>query len=608
MIRRLLRGLWNGVTVVRVALANLLFLAALVVLWLLLTDRPEPLPERAALLLEPRGVVVDERTGIDASGLLLPVDDADREVLLADMIDSVEMARDDDRIVALVMDLDQMVSMGQSKSWELGEAIARFRESGKPVVAVGDYFTQDQYRLAVEADTLLIHPFGTVALEGYSVFPNYFAEALEKLSVSVHVFRAGEFKSIAEPLLRSDMSEGEREVTSRWLGDLWQAYTDTVETRRKLAPGSINALLNDYDNRLRAVGGNSARLALDAGLVDDLLQRPQRDAYLAALVGATDDDGRYQAVPFEQYVRRERPRMLLPGRETVAIVTAQGNIMPGEQPVGRIGGDTLARRLRETADRDGTRAIVLRVSSGGGSVFASEVIREEMARIRDQGIPVAVSMGNVAASGGYYIATAADRIVATPMTITGSIGVFAAFPTVDRLLARGGIYTDGVATTKLAGGLRPDRPLSPQVADALQQSVDDLYEQFLALVTESRGLDRETLDGLAQGRVLSAGHALQSGLVDQLGSLDTAVTEAAMLAGLEEGAYDVIAIEPPFDSRQILLQQLGNVLGQQSAATLASYLAPFIGVWKEPLDRAGELLESLEDPRHLYMHCLVCGP
>lgn len=607
MIKRLLRGLWNGVTLVRVALANLLFLALLLVLWIVLTDRPEPLPERAALLLEPRGVVVDERTRIDASGLLLPVDNVDREVLLADLIDSVDMARDDERIVALVLDLDQMVSIGQSKSWELGEAIARFRETGKPVVAVGDYFTQDQYRLAVEADTLLIHPYGTVALEGYGVFGNYFAEALEKLSVSVHVFRAGEFKSIAEPLLRRDMSDGEREITARWLGDLWTSYTDTVEARRQLEPGSVNALLNHYDERLREAGGDSAKLVLDAGLVDDLLHREQRDAYLAALVGATDDKGRYQAVPFEHYVRRERPRLLLPGRETVAIVTAQGSIMPGEQPAGRIGGDTLARRLRETAERDGTRAIVVRVSSGGGSVFASEVIREEMARIRDEGMPVVVSMGNVAASGGYYIATAADRVVATPMTITGSIGVFAAFPTVDRLLARGGVFTDGVGTTAIAGGLRPDRPLSPLVADALQQSVDDLYERFLGLVMEARGMDRATVDSLAQGRVLSAGRAMRDGLVDQLGSLDTAVAEAAKLAGLTEGDYDVIAIEPPFDSRQILMQQLGNVLGQRSNG-LAGYIAPLVATFGEPLNRAADLIESLDDPRHLYMRCLVCGP
>lgn len=605
MIGKFFRGLWQGITWVRVALANLLFILLLVVLYVALTDRPQPLPERAALLVNPVGRVVDERTRVSSLALLEEADAASREVLLADLIESIDYAREDDRIVALVMDLGGLMSIGMSKTSELAEALARFRATGKPMVAVGDYFSQDQYRLAVEADTLLMHPFGAVLLEGFGVFDNYFAEALEKFSVSMHVFRAGEFKSIAEPYLRSDMSPGEREVTREWLTDLWTLYGATIEQRRDLQPGGVDSLIENYNQRLDAAEGNTGQLALDAGLIDDLLDRNQQNEFISALVGARGDDGGFEAVQFEHYLSRTRPQRLLPPARTVAIVTAQGDILPGDRPPGSIGGDSLARLLRETADRPQTEAIVLRINSGGGSVFASEIIREEIQRIRETGTPVIASFGSVAASGGYYIATAADRIIATEPTITGSIGVFAAFPTFERLLARGGVYTDGVGTTSMAGGLRPDRGLSPQVAEALQRSVDSIYEDFLTLVMDARGLDREAADAIAQGRVLSAADAMEAGLVDSLGSLDSAVAEAAALAGLDEDDYEVISIEPRRSPRDLLLQELSDILGTGFIGELGAGNA--LARWVAPLRRNLEFLNNLEDPRHLYMHCLVCA-
>jgi len=607
MIKRFLRALWNTVTVVRGALANLLFLFFLVVVFLALRDRPDPLPERAALRLDLTGRVVDQQTRIAPGPLLFAADPADREMLLSDLIDSIELARRDDRIVALIMELDGLVSIGQSKTTELAEAIRRFREAGKPVAAVGDYFTQDQYRLAVEADTVAIHPAGAVALSGFAYYANYFAEALDKLSVTVNVFKAGDFKSIAEPFERRDMSPGERAISERWLSDLWSAYRSAVEDRRGLADGAIDELLSAYPDRLRQAGGDPARLALREGLVDEVLDRSQRRAYLRALVGASDDEGAYRGVDFEAYLDRARRRSLPEGQSAVAIVTAQGNMLPGTQDLGAIGGDSLAALLRETAERDEVEAIVLRVTSGGGSVFAAEIIREELERLRKEGVPIVVSMGSIAASGGYYIATAADRILATPVTLTGSIGVFAAFPTFEKLLARGGIYTDGVATTPVAGGLRPDRSLAEPIADALQQGVDATYEKFLALVAESRDLDRATLDTVAQGRTLSAREALESGLIDGLGSLDDATELAAELAGLAGDAYDVISITPAVSPRQLLLQQLSEVLGVIApASTVTALLAPLVDpVGTAALEAARQSLAG-QDPGHLYMRCLPC--
>lgn len=605
MIRRFLRGVWNAITLLRRALANLLFVALLVLLWVALADQQAPLPSRAALTLDLAGRVVDQRTQVDPTRLFLDADPADRELLLTDLVDAVDLAAGDERITALVLEFDGLIAIGQSKTTELAAAIERFRAAGKPVVARGDYYTQDQYRLAVEADHILMHPLGAVALEGYSYYSNYFASALDKLSIKMHVFRAGDFKSIAEPFLRSDMSPGERQITRAWLNDLWAEYCNRVEQRRGLDAGAVDVLLGAYPQRLADAGGDPARLAMRAGLVDEVLDRVQQQSYLAALVGAKNEDGAYASVPFARYLRHTRAASTAPepGRRHIAVVTAQGNIVPGSQALGVIGGDAIAKLLQDTSEREGLGAIVLRLSSGGGSVFASEIVRETVADIRERGIPVVASMGSVAASGAYYIATAAQHIVATPSTLTGSIGVFAAFPTLENLLERGGVYTDGVGTTPLAGGFRLDRPLVPEVESALQQSVDSVYERFLALVMDGRGLDRAQVDAVAEGRVLSARSALAAGLVDELGGLREAAQSAARFAGLEAGDYELVLIQPPITPQEQFLRELSDALGAQR---LSRSGLDRLARWLAPAARGLSALEGFKDPRHLYMRCLVC--
>lgn len=605
MIRRFLRGVWKAITLLRRALANLLFVALLVLLWVALADQQAPLPARAALTLDLAGRVVDQRTQVDPTRLFLDADPADRELLLTDLVEAVDLAAKDQRITALVLEFDGLIAIGQSKTTELAAAIERFRAAGKPVVARGDYYTQDQYRLAVEADHILMHPLGAVALEGYSYYSNYFASALDKLSIKMHVFRAGDFKSIAEPFLRSDMSPGERQITRAWLNDLWAEYCHRVEQRRGLDAGAVNVLLGAYPQRLADAGGDPARLAMRAGLVDEVLDRAQQQSYLAALVGAKNEDGAYASVPFARYLRQTGAAGTAPepGRAHIAVVTAQGNIVPGSQALGVIGGDAIAKLLRDTAEREGLGAIVLRLSSGGGSVFASEIVRETVADIRERGIPVVASMGSVAASGAYYIATAAQHIVATPSTLTGSIGVFAAFPTLENLLERGGVYTDGVGTTPLAGGFRLDRPLVPEVESALQQSVDSVYERFLALVMAGRGLDRAQVDAVAEGRVLSARSALAAGLVDELGGLREAAQRAARFAGLEAGDYELVLIQPPITPQEQFLRELSDALG---AERLSRSGLDRLARWLAPAARGLSALEGFKDPRHLYMRCLVC--
>lgn len=605
--RRVFGAFWNGLTHVRMALSNILFLVMIAVVYFVyLGGGSPPVPDRAALLLNLSGTVVDQRTAVDPVMAIIsrPVATT-HEVLLRDVLDAIEFAAEDPAINTLVMELDSLVYVGISKSLEIIRALDKFRESGKPVFAVGDYFTQDQYLLASHADTIIAHPFGGVALEGFSSYHNYFHEALEKISVNVHVFRAGEHKSAVEPYLRNDMSPGEKEVTSAWLGDMWQQYTSIVEQQRELAPGAVNDYINNFSERLQASGGDSAELALQAGLVDQLLGRSQINDFLVEKVGASNEDEMYEAIEFERYVARKRPSMLrrVEG-ERVAVITAAGSIVPGDQPPGSIGGDTLARLIRGTAEQEDVKAIVLRINSGGGSMFASEVIRQQVLFAREKGLPVVASMGAVAASGGYYIAADADEIWATPATITGSIGVFAAFPTFEALLERVGVYTDGVGTTNLAGSLRADRPLDPNLVEALNSGVQFAYDSFLEIVANGRGMDIEQVDALAQGRVWSSQAAQQAGLVDELGSLGDAIASAAALANLED--YEVVYVEQPLSPAEMVLKQLANrgasifgVAPSASVSVLASLMTP--------MRDAAQELAILQDPRHIYMRCVACG-
>ena len=605
--RRFLSACWRGITRIRLALSNILFLLMLALIYFVyLGGTPEPLPDRAALLLNPIGTIVDERSFVEPlQALLGEPSPADHEVLLRDVIDAIEYARDDPAINTLVMELDNLKSVGISKTQEISRALESFRETGKPIVAVGDYYTQDQYLLASYADTILLHPIGGVAIEGFSSYHNYFREALEKLSVNMHVFKAGEHKSIAEPFLRDDMSPDEKEITRRWLGSLWQQYVGIVEQRRKLSHGAVNEYIENFSTRLRAGGGDLAKLSLEEGFVDELMGRGEANEYLSQLVGADNEDGLYEAVFFEHYVSRRRPLSLM-GMEgdRVAVITAQGGIQIGEQPPGTIGGDSLARLIRYTAQADGVSAIVLRVNSGGGSVFASEIIRQEVLNAKALDIPIVISMGAVAASGGYYISAEADEIWATPTTVTGSIGVFAAFPTVENLMQRGGVYTDGVGTSRLAGSLRIDRPLNEDVAASLTSNVEFTYRNFLNLVAAGRDMTVEAVDTVAQGRVWSAADALEHGLIDKLGDLKDAIAAAAELAGLEQYKVDYVGL--PLSPRDMLLQQLAGRLGSvhvwrgsSMAGSLSTLARPFLAAVAE--------LASLDDPSHLYVRCVACG-
>ena len=607
IFRRVFGALWAGITWVRVALANILFLLLLALVYLAYVgEGPEPLPERAALLVNPMGTIVDQKSYIEPlQALLAEPTPTDNEVLLRDILDAVRYAAEDPAITALVMELDYLMYAGISKSQEIAEAISVFKATGKPVIALGDYYTQDQYLLASQADTIIMHPFGGVAIEGFASYRNYFREALANALVTMHVFKAGEHKSMAEPFLRDDMSDGERAITERWLDVIWGQYTAIVEERRELPAGSLDDYANNYATGLQAARGDTATMALKADLVDELAQRAVANAQVAAVVGAVNEDGLYEAVEFQTYAARKRALPApLAETERVVVVTASGDIMPGEQPPGTVGGDTLADLITATANEADVAAMVLRVDSGGGSVFASEIIRQAVLEAKQQGLPVVVSMGSVAASGGYYIAAEADQIWATPGTITGSIGVFAAFPTFEQLLDKFGVHTDGVGTTGLAGSLRVDRPLNPALASSITSSVEHTYRGFVDLVARGRGMSFEQVDAVAQGRVWNAADAMEAGLVDQLGGLEQAIQAAAELAGLKD--YRVDFVDPPLSPAEQVFQQLADRVGKVGLVRQAAVSQGFERLL-QPVRQAVQMAASFDDPRYLYMRCMACA-
>jgi len=521
------------------------------------------------------------------------------ETLLRDLIDAIELAREDERIGAMVLDLDQLAVAGLSKLQEIGKALDRFEESGKLVIASGDYYTQGQYYLAAHASEIYLHPLGGVLLSGYGIYPTYMKSALDRLLVQVHAFKVGSYKSALEPFLRDDMSDEAREANRAWLDALWAAYRRDVTAQRELPEGAIDGYANDIVEHLDQTGGDIGRMALNLGLVDALKTRDQVRRRLVELVGAGRDG--FRQIRHDRYLElaRPAPELTIPMRDKVGVVVGRGMIMDGKQRAGRIGGDTLVGLLKK-AREDGTiRAVVLRIDSGGGSLFASEVIRQEMLLMREAEKPVVASMSSVAASGGYWIAAPADEIWAAPTTVTGSIGIFGAMTTFERSLDAIGVHADGVGTTDLAGSLDPRRPLNPLVAGVMQRVVERGYGRFLEIVAEGRGMDLEEVAEVAEGRVWSGETAQRLGLVDGLGGVEEAIAAAAQRAGLED--YDVTYVEQEPTPREQLIRMLASQARGLFGETGHSAVKALDGI-------AGELdmLSLMNDPYGAYAWCLTC--
>ena len=604
LIGRLLAGCWKALTFLRSAVLNLGFVAlAVFVLMLVFSGRGAKLPERAALVLSLSGNIVEQRSESLLSSPLLDEDSA-AETLLQDVIDAVDHAAEDPRIQAIFLDLSKLKNAGLSKLQDIGEALKRFRETGKTIVAAADFYDQKHYYLAAHADRVYVHPMGGVLLTGFGIYQNYYKSALDKLLVQFHVFKVGSYKSALDPVLRNDMSQFDKEANSALLSVLWDSYKAEVAGLRGIAPQSIDDYINTFPAQLAVSGGDAAALALSRRLVDGLRTQDEVRDELVQLVGEEPTRHGYNKVRLEDYLKSIPPRTAGPGQQ-IGLIVASGVILEGTQPAGRIGGDSLSALIRQARRDDRVRAVVLRIDSPGGSAFASDQVRRELEITRRAGKPVVVSMGSTAASGGYWIATAADEIWSTPTTITGSIGIFGAFPTFEKSLDAIGINNDGVGTSRMSDAFNPNRPMNPLLAEAMDQIIEQGYRTFIERVAEGRHMTTAAVRKIADGRVWAGMTAQEIGLVDKLGHTREAIESAAQKAGLDH--YTIEMIEQPLTRRERLLRHINELVFAVCRQGL-NVLSPSAAEWLKVLAAPTiDTLLMLNDPRGLYAYCLACG-
>ncbi len=535
---------WKALSWLRVLVLNVVFLVFIVVLIGALSAAPEiEVPNNSALLIAPSGVLVDQSSYNPTFMDALQQNDRLDETVVRDIVQAIRFARDDDQITGIILRLDFLQSGGLSKIEEIGQALQYFKESNKPIVAYADSYMQQQYLLATYADEIYVNSMGGLYITGFGVFRNYYKNAADKLALKFHVFRVGDYKDAVEPFLRDDMSEASREHVSAWLTQLWQRYTASVEARRTLPEGTISRFVDTLHTKLDAIDGDAATLALENGLVDGVTSRNTIKNILKEKFGESEDGIGINAIDMYAYLNNPTLKKPREDDNKIGLIVASGNILDGYQPEGSIGSETLSNLIRQARENESLNALVLRIDSGGGSAFASEVIREELELAREQGLPVYVSMGSVAASGGYWIATPATEVWATPATLTGSIGVFGLVPNVSESLNKIGVNSDGVATSSIADAFHLEREMSDETKTVIQSSVDNIYQRFIHLVADARDSSPEDIHEIAQGRVWSGETALELGLVDKLGSLEDVFASAAKQLGLQQYAVEEIKRE-----------------------------------------------------------------
>ncbi|MFT3930322.1 MAG: signal peptide peptidase SppA [Spongiibacteraceae bacterium] len=616
--KRIFIFVWKFLDGLRRFIVNLfLLLFIAVILAAFFAEEGPTVPAGGALIVSPSGVLVDQLSYVDPFSNLIAGNEAPAETLMSELIKAIDTAATDDRIKMMVLQTDALEHSGISKTEELSAAIQRFRDHKKSVVAVGDSFTQDQYLLAAAADKIYMNPMGQVLLQGFGIYTNYFKQALDKLQVSVHVFRVGTYKSAVEPFMRDDMSPEVKENHLVWLQSLWQQYKERVAARRSIAPEKIDEYINKVDEVFANADGDAGKAAVDWHLIDAVKTREALNELLIEQVGA-DENGDFRGIDFRDYLAASK-HLSVKKQDAVGVVYASGMILDGVQRAGQVGGDTLAQLIRQARDDEQIKAVVLRIDSEGGSAFASEIIRQELLALKASGKPLIVSMGSIAASGGYWIAADADEVWATPATITGSIGIFGAFPTLDKSLDAIGVHTDGVGTTALAGAMRIDRPLDAITARTIQSSIDNGYRRFLNVVASGRDMEIAAVDKIAQGQVWSGKSAQEIGLVDKLGDMGDAIKAAAARAQLQE--YDVRDIEPPLSVSEVFLQKLGGASGYFKStldfkSAVSGWFRPHVAnlfaassVWSplRPLITELQQLSQLNDPKGMYIYCTTCA-
>ena len=612
---------WGWLDALRRGLLNLLLLAIIIAIVAGLAKRgPKPLEDKTALVLELRGRLVEQTSGSLRDQALAEArgEKPQKQTRLPDVLKALDAAAKDPKIAHVLLDLDDFGGAGMAGLREVAAALERFRkESGgaKKIYAYGDSFDQRSYYLAARADEVYLNPMGGVLIQGFGRYRNYYKDALDRLGIEANVIRVGKYKNFGEPFFANGPSPATMESEGFLYGALWADYSGAVETARKLDKGALQRGIDELPQRLQAVGGDAAKLALQAKLVDGLKNRDEMRELLMER-GAKDEKGKsFRRVGLAGYLAHvKEPK----GGEhdkagRVGIVVAEGEIVDGEAGRGKVGGDSTAALIRQAREDDKIKAVVLRVNSPGGSAFASEIVRRELEITRAAGKPVVVSMGDVAASGGYWISMASDRVIADPGTITGSIGVFGILPTANKLMDKLSVHTGGYTTSWLAGGYDPRLPLDERLRASVQSGIQHIYDDFTGKAAKARKKSVADIDAVAQGRVWTGAQALERGLVDQLGSYGDAIKLAAQLAKLDDADKPRVSyIEREPGKLERVLQTLDGVL----APTIAEWLRPVMLATALPapaeqarqeLAWAAELVDGRK-PFSAVVHCLCVAP
>ena len=595
---------WQSVTTARKFTANLLFLLiVLIVLVAILgsifSGSNLPDPEGKALVVDPQGPIVEQVPGyLDPLSFVLSGPPTPR-VNARNVLFALKTAKEDERIEHIILKLDHIDGTGQTVLYDVGQALQELKDSGKNIVAVADYYNQSSYYLASFANEIVLHPDGEIYIDGYSRIRTYYKSLIDKLEVTVNLFRVGEYKSAMEPYIRESMSEAAKEANIAYMKVLWDSWIAVVSNNRNLESEGIQNFSDTYDDLVIQENGNTGKAALNYNLVDKLLNRNQQRDYLVELVGSDEEENSFAQVSLNDYFAiAKADEKINKSKNKIAVIVASGNILDGSQPPGMIGGDSTAQLLRDAHKDEEVKAIVLRVDSEGGSAFASEVIREEIVVAKSKSIKVIASMSNVAASGGYWISASADEIWASHDTITGSIGVFGFLPTFEKTLDKIGIHSDGVSTTKIGTGQDATQAINPILARAIQSNIEYGYQRFITLVSESRSMTLEEVDEIAQGRVWAGETALELGLIDNLGNMEDAIERAAELAELED--YKTFYPASPSEWTNQLFSQLFSKIkyfidSKAEEKTLIEWSFEFV-----------DDLESFNDPKGIYLKCLDC--
>lgn len=599
IVTRFFRLLWRSVkafnTIVFALIAALLIGVALSAV---VSQAGLKTPIGGALILNPVGTLVEQQSAVGAADLLQG-NDLPQQALVKDLVDALALAKNDSNIGLVVLELETLKQGLMPTLESIAAAIVDFKISGKKVIAVANSYSQSALFLAAHADEVLLNPEGMAVPEGFAMYSPYFKSFLESHDVTINLFKVGKYKSAMDPFTRDNMSAEDREARIGILDAWWKTYTTTVETARGMAIGSIDAMLQNAPEQIQLAQGNLAQLSLDKGFVDRLVTDTERRNYLIELAGKSTDNMHYRGVAYKEYLRVAR-QPVKHVADKVAVIVAVGNIVDGDAPAGEIGGKSLTKLIRKARLDNNVKAIVLRIDSGGGSKTASEMIRSELQAAQASGMTVIASMGSIAASGGYWIAASADEIWASPTTVTGSIGIFGLLPSFEKTLARYGVYTDGVATTPIAGGASAVRGVSPVYGEVLQSLIEAGYQQFLTVVAQGRNMDIDAVHEVAQGRIWTGEKALQLGLIDELGDLQQAVSSAARIANVKD--YSVWYVEPERSVEEKLLR----MFAENTTISLPKIRNNPVSQITNRIQKELGFLERLNDPAHAYVICSNC--